>query len=185
MYVSFGTMASSNDLVAANRAGKPGQGSGIHLYGAEGGFAHTTIANNRGGDGAGLYVEGTPQNPCQAALTNTIVFSQWIGIRVAEGCSVTLDSTLWWANQTDWEGRAPSPGAAMSMPTLGSSLAITWDRPRPRSIGEPSWGSPRTSTATPGRRARRRTWGPTRPDRSTTIGAAPGSARRRAGRPAQ
>ena len=49
-------------------------------------------------------MEGAPQNPCQAALTNTIVFSQWIGIRVAEGCSVTLDSTLWWANQTDWEG---------------------------------------------------------------------------------
>jgi uncharacterized repeat protein (TIGR01451 family) len=63
------------------------------------------IARNHGGDGSGVYYDA---NAGTLWLSNTILVSHSVGIRVTAGNSATLAATLWgdgaWGNETDWGG---------------------------------------------------------------------------------
>ena len=91
-----------NNIVAANRVNSFG-GSGLLLLRSSAQLLHTTFARNQGGDGSGIYIAAS-----DLEMTNSILVSHTVGISVANGCTVTLESTLWgsgaWANFTDWDG---------------------------------------------------------------------------------
>lgn len=90
-----------NNILAHNTATR--RGSGLYLRDAVSALLHDTIAQNHGGDGAGLFLMRA-----QAALTNTILVSHTVGISVSVGSTATLEATLWgsgiWANEHDWGG---------------------------------------------------------------------------------
>ena len=93
----------TNTLVADNQASA--SGSGLHLTAASFRLLHTTIANNQGGDGSGVYVNGDAGwGFGTVSLTNTILVSQAVGILVRDGNTATLDSTLWDGNTANWGG---------------------------------------------------------------------------------
>jgi thermitase len=111
--------------VTANQAG---MGGGLHLAQSDAILSNAIVAGNQADDaGGGLYVKNSaphlfhttlvhntpaPDGVCVAgssvAFTNTILVSHTVGITVATGSSVVLESTLWgegaWANGTDWGG---------------------------------------------------------------------------------
>jgi parallel beta-helix repeat protein len=91
----------TNNCIAGNSAP---DGSGVMVSSSRVAMIHNTIARNTGG--AGVHVKVT-YLPAGAALTNTIVASHSVGIRVASG-SASLEGTLWgagaWANGSDWAG---------------------------------------------------------------------------------
>ena len=93
-----------NNLVTDNHVTE--SGSGIYLWdtGQEV-LVHNTIAQNTGGDGAGIAVEALePSAPVLVFLTNTVIVSQAVGITTTLHSTVTLESTLWHGNGTDWRG---------------------------------------------------------------------------------
>ncbi len=80
-------------------------------------LVHTTLARNGstlltrgadGGDGSGIHVTGLEWNetyyPSAVVMTNTILVSHTVGITVTAGNTATLNTTLWHANGTDYEG---------------------------------------------------------------------------------
>ncbi|HHH40574.1 MAG TPA: PKD domain-containing protein [Chloroflexi bacterium] len=110
-----------NTLIADNALTETvGQGAGVWLAGFyEGGlvrvssrFLHTTLADNAGGDGAGVLVTGTAGYAGQAWFTNTIVagHTDGPGVWVAAGSAITLEATLWHANDRDVGG----PGSVVT-----------------------------------------------------------------------
>ncbi|HNT76887.1 MAG TPA: right-handed parallel beta-helix repeat-containing protein [Anaerolineae bacterium] len=78
---------------------------GIYSKGSSMIFRHNTIARNRI---SGLTFDGTTK----AVLTNTILVSHTVGIRVYSSAQVSLNATEWgaddWRNQTDWAAGASS-----------------------------------------------------------------------------
>jgi uncharacterized repeat protein (TIGR01451 family) len=87
-----------NTLVAENQASL--EGAGIYISGAPLHLWHTTLARNSGGDGSGVTIGSW--NPWASPgastvdLTNTILVSQSVGLRVADGSTVNVDSILWY-----------------------------------------------------------------------------------------
>jgi hypothetical protein len=67
-------------------------------------LVHTTLAGNYGGDGSALEVSTSRSAGSTASLVNTILFSHTVGITVAQGCTVTLQGTLWQGAGTMWTG---------------------------------------------------------------------------------
>jgi hypothetical protein len=98
----------TNTIVAGNQASA--KGSGLYISGAvnkpvpKPRLLHTTLAGNGGNDGSGLYLDNAYGGTASAWLTNTILVSQSVGITVAEGCTATMNGTLWYDNGTDWGG---------------------------------------------------------------------------------
>jgi fibronectin-binding autotransporter adhesin len=85
-----------NDIVVGNRTTGSGGGSGVYMSGSDVRMLHTTIARNSGGGGAGIYVtDFGAGNNSTLALTNTILVSHSVGIQVASGHTVTVNSVLW------------------------------------------------------------------------------------------
>jgi fibronectin-binding autotransporter adhesin len=88
-----------NNIIADNRVtalpGKNGWGSAVYLEDASARLLHTTIARNTGGDGSGLYMTSTLQYYGALALTNTIVVSNPIGLKITSGHTATLNGMLW------------------------------------------------------------------------------------------
>lgn len=86
-----------NDVIADNRvvAGN-GCGSGLWAAGALGNLSHITIARNSGGNGNGVCVEDWMGLYSSVALTNTILTSHTVGLRVTGGNTVTANSLLWY-----------------------------------------------------------------------------------------
>ena len=90
-----------NNIVAANNlSGTTGLGAGLYVTDTRIILQHTTIAENAGGDGAGLYLGGTST----AVLTNTIIVSHTVGVTVAASSTATLNATLWHGNGDDSGG---------------------------------------------------------------------------------
>jgi len=87
-----------NTIVADNRADS--NGSGVAVEAASPRLLHTTIARNTGGDGSGVNV----WSASAVVITNTILVSQTVGVRVEAGSAVTLESTLWNGNTTNTSG---------------------------------------------------------------------------------
>jgi parallel beta-helix repeat protein len=91
----------TNNVVADNQADR--NGSGLYIFASSPRLLHTTIARNVGS--SGVYITDWVSNYSTVALTNTILVSHTVGITVAEGNTVTLESTLWYSNTTaDWGG---------------------------------------------------------------------------------
>jgi hypothetical protein len=92
----------SNNLVAGNQATR--LGSGLYIGGSSPSSLHTTIAQNTGGDGSGVYATDDYRNSCYCTLVNTVLVGHTVGITVAAGNTLTLESTLWHANGPDTDG---------------------------------------------------------------------------------
>ena len=88
----------TNNLVAGNHAST--EGSGLSFEGestdpTSGHLRHTTIANNNGGSGHGVFVG----NYTTLTFTNTIIAGHdSVGITVTTGSTATLEATLWYDN---------------------------------------------------------------------------------------
>jgi parallel beta-helix repeat protein len=97
-----------NNAVVENRSTSGGEGAGVRVFASDVRLLHTTIARNTGGDGSGVHVDNHSTDYSSAALTNTILVSQTIGIYVVSNNTTTLEATLWgggaWANGDDWDG---------------------------------------------------------------------------------
>jgi len=93
-----------NNVVADNYALM--YGSGILITHSTARFLHTTIARNTGGDGSGVHVLW--DTPSTAVFTNTIVVNHAVGITVSNESTVTLNATLWHANDGGNTGGAGS-----------------------------------------------------------------------------
>jgi hypothetical protein len=93
-----------NNVVADNYALM--YGSGILITHSTAKFLHTTIARNTGGDGSGVHVLW--DTPSTAVFTNTIVVNHAVGITVSNESTVTLNATLWHANDGGNTGGAGS-----------------------------------------------------------------------------
>jgi hypothetical protein len=88
-----------NNIIADNRASI--RGTGLFVDDSSPQLRHNTVANNKGGDGSGLFVAGTSTRTL--ALTNTILFSHSVGIVLSAGDNAVFEATLW-GNDTDWSG---------------------------------------------------------------------------------
>jgi len=88
-----------NNIVAGNSS--VGTAVGITIEGSRPHLIHNTISDNRGSDSIGVLVIPESGDPSTAVFTNTIITGHTVGITVAQGSSVTLDSTLWYANSID------------------------------------------------------------------------------------
>jgi parallel beta-helix repeat protein len=114
LLISVSDATLTNNVVANNHAAVAG--GGLYVYGSSPRLLHTTIAHNgstvstatltagTSGGGSGVYVTRGRIEPSTVAMTNTILAGHTVGISVAEGNTATLDSTLWYANGTDYSG---------------------------------------------------------------------------------
>jgi hypothetical protein len=95
-----------NQVIVGNQASLYGSGLWIRRsVGAR--LLHTTIAENSGGDGSGVYVTNHSEACSTVMMTNTIISHHGLGIVVTGGNTATLDATLWYTNtggNTDGDG---------------------------------------------------------------------------------
>jgi parallel beta-helix repeat protein len=91
-----------NTIVADNQSGN--HGSGLYIAHSSARLLHSTIARNTGGDRCGVYIINDESNYSTAALTNTILVSQTVGIMVTAGNTVTLNGVLWYSDTTNYGG---------------------------------------------------------------------------------
>jgi branched-chain amino acid transport system substrate-binding protein len=86
-----------NNVIAHNRLGTTGTGSGVHIEGGTFDLLHNTLLLNTGGEGSGLRVSATPWgDPSTVSLTNTLVSGQAVGFSVSGGNTATINSVLWY-----------------------------------------------------------------------------------------
>jgi uncharacterized repeat protein (TIGR01451 family) len=102
LQASYATLI--NNLVADNQT--ENRGGGLFVRASSPRLLHTTIASNIGGDGSGIFVTNWGEDASTVWLTNTILASQDVGVKVTTGNTATLDGMLWgdgtWANGIDW-----------------------------------------------------------------------------------
>jgi hypothetical protein len=103
LYLTGNPSALSNLMIVDNQVLPGGKGSGAYVYRTSPDLFHTTLARNTGGDGSGiLFIYSN------AALTNTILVSQTVGITVTSGSRINLQDVLLgsgaWANLLDFDG---------------------------------------------------------------------------------
>jgi hypothetical protein len=107
-----------NSVITDNRATAGGSGSGLYVTTSDGDvhnhLLHTTLARNAGGDGSGVYVEkGT------VALTNTLVYSQEVGVQNVGGLVSTVQ-TLWDSVPTPTLGTVAESGSFLGLAALAA-----------------------------------------------------------------
>jgi uncharacterized repeat protein (TIGR01451 family) len=100
-----------NNVIARNQAtGSSTYGSGLCFFANAGTpvlhAIHTTLAENSGGGGQGIYVV----NSGAVVMTNTILVSHTVGIQTSGSAAAGLNATLW-GNDTDWSGSSIVTGA--------------------------------------------------------------------------
>jgi hypothetical protein len=93
-----------NNVIMDNVSGvdPTSSGAGILVEIASPTLVHTTIHDNMGGDGSGLATYGFAANTTR--MTNTIVSSQTVGVKVDTNQSAVLDGVLFFANGDDTAG---------------------------------------------------------------------------------
>jgi hypothetical protein len=91
-----------NNIIADNKTETSDTAAVVISSGSKGTMLHTTIANNQKTNGVNVNYGSA------VSMTNTILLSQTIGVRVDIGGSASLEATLWgsgaWANNIDWSG---------------------------------------------------------------------------------
>jgi len=110
--VSRGSPRLTNNAIIANEG--TSAGAGVYVTGSDTGtyphLAHTTIANNTGGqygDGSGVCVTDDPYGAGYHGavdLTNSIIAGHSLGITVTANNTAVLNATLWHNNATDRGG---------------------------------------------------------------------------------
>ena len=92
-----------NTVLIDNFSGPAGgsSGGGLAVEYASPRLLHTTVANNTGYDGSGIYIYGP--GPNTVTLTNTILVDQMLGITVTAGNTAILSSVLFY-NGVDYLG---------------------------------------------------------------------------------
>ncbi|NBD35519.1 MAG: hypothetical protein GVY30_05925, partial [Chloroflexi bacterium] len=108
----------NNVVIADNQAII--EGSGLYIKSCSPLLLQTTIARNSGGDGSGLHVTDYGWYYSSVAMTNTIIVSHTVGVTVTGNSTVTLDTTLWHVNATDWSGNVSSDNDYHQDPDLSS-----------------------------------------------------------------
>jgi len=97
---------STNDVIRDNAASQ--LGPGLYLDGSRAILLHTTLAQNTGADGSGLYVKENSDfvNTVYSTpdLTNAIIVQHTLGITVSAGNTATLNSVLWFGNGSNTTG---------------------------------------------------------------------------------
>jgi fibronectin-binding autotransporter adhesin len=106
LYLEYSDAVLTNTVIAENQAPSNGGGSGLYVMGSSPRLLHTTIADNSGGDGSGVYVtESTvPAYSSDVVLTNTILANHSVGITVTTGSTAALEGMLFHSNSTDTGG---------------------------------------------------------------------------------
>ncbi len=87
-----------NAVIADNQAGLEGAGVFIPSGGLAVHMLHTTLTRNSGGDGSGIAIgELNPEQPAPSivTITNVILDSQNVGIRVKNDSALTINGVLW------------------------------------------------------------------------------------------
>jgi len=105
LYLARSDVIMTNNLFVDNYAQT--SGSGIYVSGSSPTLYHTTIANNNGGNGAGILAIASGSDPSVLDMKNTIIVSQTVGMAVDAGSPqnlATLDGVLWWMNGTNKTG---------------------------------------------------------------------------------
>jgi parallel beta-helix repeat protein len=90
----FSDLTLINNIIADNHANG---GSGMYVEQGALHFLHTTFARNTGGDGLLITVDYIAPYYSTVALTNTILASHTVGIRVTERSTVTVNGVLWYS----------------------------------------------------------------------------------------
>jgi parallel beta-helix repeat protein len=94
----------TNNVIAQNRLEREAAtGSGACIQGAHPRLVHNTLAQNSGGDGSGVYVADYFSDYSHAVMTNTILVSHAVGVKITAGNTTTLEATLW-GNGVEWDG---------------------------------------------------------------------------------
>ncbi len=95
-----------NSIIANNQS--RGGGSALYLTRSSANLVHTTVAHNTGGDGSGISLNKYGVGVSFVVITNTIMVSHAVGIKVTENCTATLNGVLWGydpqANQKETDG---------------------------------------------------------------------------------
>jgi hypothetical protein len=105
VYLENSKAVLTNTVITENQAPSNGGGSGLCIEGSSPHLLHTTISDNSGGDGSGVYVtESAAGYLSDVALTNTVLVKHGVGITVTTGNTATLEGVLWHANASDWDG---------------------------------------------------------------------------------
>lgn len=104
---SWGGGEWSNNIIARNHGSI--SGGGLYLEMSSLRLLHSTIAENSGGDGTGIYVTDFSGASSSIVLTNTILAGHAVGIYVDGGqwvidSEARLESTLWHGNGMNWDG---------------------------------------------------------------------------------
>jgi parallel beta-helix repeat protein len=100
----------TNNALLRNYAAE--EGSGLYVVVAAPHLLHTTFSSNVGGGGSAIYVSNWGGDTHSVlALTNTILVSHSVGIRVTEGNTVTADGVLWHNTPTTLSVDYPSTWA--------------------------------------------------------------------------
>jgi uncharacterized repeat protein (TIGR01451 family) len=103
--VHGGNVILINNIVVDNQATTTG--SGIQVVASSPEFYHTTIVSNTGGDGSGIFIGESGDEPGHATLYNSIIANQAVGVRVSSNLALntaTLDGVLWWGNTSNITG---------------------------------------------------------------------------------
>jgi large repetitive protein len=90
VYLTLASVSFKNNLIADNQI--TGLGAGVYLASSDADFRQTTLAQNTGGGGSGIYLDNSGTSTVW--LTNTILISHSIGLVADSGTTANLDSTL-------------------------------------------------------------------------------------------
>jgi parallel beta-helix repeat protein len=102
LYLAWSDITLTNTVVTDNDANVAGDGLYIHECSPS--LVHTTLARNGDNNSIGLYIDDDGWQQSHVTLTNTILVSHTVGITVTAGNTATLESTLWYGNDTNWGG---------------------------------------------------------------------------------
>jgi hypothetical protein len=85
-----------SNIVAQNQIEDGNWGAGIYIEGGLPSLVHTTVAQNSGGDGSGIYIDSL----ADMTLANMILVSQTTAVYAASGSTALIDGILWYENTT-------------------------------------------------------------------------------------
>jgi uncharacterized repeat protein (TIGR01451 family) len=100
LFLTHSNVTLTNTVITDNQGNTAG--SGLYIWRSSARLLHTTVARNT--NSSGIYVLHYSSDYSTVAMTNTILTGHSMGISVTAGNTVTLESTLWYNNGTDWDG---------------------------------------------------------------------------------
>lgn len=94
IYLWYSASTFTNNVISDNQGSV--SGSGIWVGGSYPSLLHTTIARNSGGDGSGVYITSDGMGTSSTlVITNTVLVSHSIGIRINEDNTALIEGVLW------------------------------------------------------------------------------------------